>query len=413
MTRYGKRRKGAVVLLVAVSLTALMSMVAIAVDGGLLLDRHRQVQSAADMAALAAANSLFSNYVTNEGLDPNGTAAAEAKAAAAANGYPNATVNIPPQSGPFTGQAGYAEVIIQYNQKRYFSTIFGTSDISVAGRAVARGLWVPARIGIQVLNPTAPGALTNTGNGAMTVVGVPTLVNSNSPTAATATGGGTVISPEFDITGVPGTGGSGTFQGTINNGQQPVPDLLGYLPEPDPSTMIVQSNNPTHVSGTQTVTLNPGVYKGGIQVSGQGSLNLNPGIYYMNGGGFAFTGQGSLNANGVMIVNNPKSNSDVININGLGSINFSPMTSGIYQGISLWQVRSSSNTVTVSGNGSSSMSGTFYVAGGNLSVTGNGTNDVIGAQYISNTVTLGGGGDFSVLWNPNQTARTRIIGLVE
>src|SRR5262249_35901395 len=138
-----------------------------------------------------------------------------------------------------------------------------------------------------------------------------------------------------------------------------------------------------------------------------------PGIYYMDGGGFTFTGQGSLNATGVMIVNAPNSNSDNISINGTGSINFSPMTSGPYKGISLWQVRSATNTNYVSGHGTSTMTGTFYAAGGTLNVTGNGSNDVIGSQYISYNLVSGGNGSYRVAWNADQAGQTRIINLVE
>ncbi len=59
------------------------------------------------------------------------------------------------------------------------------------------------------------------------------------------------------------------------------------------------------------------------------------------------------------------------------------------------------------------MSGTFYNAGGDLKVTGNGTNDVIGAQYISYTLTLGGNGMFQVNWSPDTTPGSRDILLVE
>jgi hypothetical protein len=413
MRKENHKRRGAVAVLVAVCLTVVVGFAAIAIDGGLLLDDRRQAQSAADTAALAAADDLFANWQTNQGLDPLGTAKAKAIALATANGFPNTQVNIPALSGSFAGRPGYAEVIVTYNQKRAFSAIWGTGDLPVTGRAVSQGRWVPFKMGILVLNPTAPGALTNTGGGTMTVVGVPTIVDSNSPFAATATGGGTCISSEFDITGVPGISGSGTWQGTIYSGQPPTPDPLKYLPEPDPGTMILQSKNPTHIAGTNTTTVYPGVYKGGISVTGQGTLVMMPGIYYMDGGGFSFAGQGGMNASGVMIVNAPNSNSDNISINGSGSINFSPPTSGIYKGISLWQVRSATNTIFVNGNGGSSMSGTFYTAHGTLNVSGNGTNDVIGSQYISYNFVMGGNGSFAVNWNTDQTARTRLIGLVE
>jgi hypothetical protein len=394
-------------------MVVLLSFTAIVVDGGLLMDQRQRVQSAADLAALAAADKLFVNFPTYQGVDTPGTAKAAALASAAANGYSNVTVNIPPLSGPFTGMAGYAEVIVTYNQTRYFSKMFGSADIPVVARAVSQGRWAAIKAGVMVLNPSDPGSLTATGGGTMTVAGVPIIIDSNSPTAAVTSGGGTFVSPEFDIAGTPGIGGSGNWQGTVYSGQPPIPDPLAYLPEPDPSTMVVQSKNQTHIAGNQTTTIYPGVYNGGITVSGQGTLVMMPGIYYMNGGGFTFTGLGNLSAVGVMIVNNPQSNSDTISITGNGAIDFSPPTSGIYQGISLWQTRSATNTVTVSGNGGSSISGTFYTARGTLNVTGNGTGNVIGSQYISYNLVVNGGGSFAVNWNVNQTAKTRIINLVE
>src|SRR5438105_3344121 len=148
--RAGKRR-GAVAVLVAMLLTVIVGVLAIALDGGLLLDNKRQVQAAADAAALAAGTKLFVNYpaivasnYTN--FDPNKDGETAAKASASANGFPNGstatvTVNIPPATGPFTGKVGYAEVTITYNQPRYFSTIWGGSTIPVSARSVARGRW--------------------------------------------------------------------------------------------------------------------------------------------------------------------------------------------------------------------------------------------------------------------------------
>jgi Flp pilus assembly protein TadG len=404
-------RKGVVAVLVAICLTVLLGFVAIALDGGLLMDNRRRVQAAADVAALAAAESLYLNWRTNQGLDPSGVAAAMAQANAQANGFTDVTVNIPPLSGYFTGQAGYAEVIVNYDQPRYFSTIWGTTSTRVTGRAVGRGMWASNKMGILVLNPTASGSLTNTGGGSVTVVGVPTIIDSNSPTAGVTTGNGTVVST-IDVTGVPGVSGPG-WPGPVNSGQTPVPDPLAYIPEPNPNNMIVQSKHPTHVSSTTTTYLQPGVYQGGIQVTGQGSVVMAPGIYYMDGGGFSFTGQGNLLAAGVMIYNAPQKSNDIVNIQGLGSIDFSPPTDGIYKGIALFQERSSANTMAVSGNGASEMYGTFYTAGGTLSVTGNGGNQTIGSQYISYNLTLSGNGNFYVNWNVNTTANGRILGLVE
>src|SRR5262245_26060746 len=130
-------RRGKVVLLCALSLVAVIGSIALSADGGLLLEHRRQVQAAADLAAMAAATDLYTNYQQNRGLDPSGNAATLARQAASAQGYTNGvsgttvTVNIPPTSGDHVGQAGYAEVTVQYNQPRFFSGIFGTQPIPV------------------------------------------------------------------------------------------------------------------------------------------------------------------------------------------------------------------------------------------------------------------------------------------
>ena len=319
-----KRRRAAVVMLVAVCLAAIMSIVAIALDGGLLLDQRRRVQAAADAAALAAADDLYNNYQIANGSDVGGTANASALSNAAANGYSNdgatstVTVNIPPSSGNYANQRGYAEVVIRFNQKRGFSSIFGSGDIPVTARAVARGQWTTFNNGIIVLDPTKKGALTGTGNGkAMVTGGASIIVNSNDPSGGILTGNAVVTDTgaAIDFSGIPGysTSGGGVFNGTIRSGQTPTPDPLAYLPPPDPSSLPLQTFNP------QAVTLNPGVYKGGITIT-EGHVTLNPGIYYMDGGGFNLSGQGSLTGNGVMIYNAPAGSSDVVSLSGSPSV---------------------------------------------------------------------------------------------
>jgi hypothetical protein len=411
-------RRGTVAVLAAVCLAGLLGFAALALDAALLQQDRRGAQGAADSAALAAASNLFANWRTNTGQDPWGAAANEALAAAAANGFnndgvnSNVTVNIPPLSGDHVGQAGYVEVIVQQFQQRAFSSIWGSTSVSVQARAVARGMWVPHNIGILVLDPASSGSLTSNGGSSVTT-NAKIIVDSSSASATVVTGGGALTAPEFDITGVPGTStsGGGTINGTVLDNQVPTPDPLAYLPEPDPTNMTVQSKKTVKLQNQGSLSLQPGVYQGGINVTG-GDLTLAPGIYYMDGGGFSFSGTGSLTANGVMIVNAPKSNSDVVNITGTGTINLSPMTTGIYQGISLWQTRTSTNTLTVSGGGAGSVTGTFYAQHGTLKVSGGGGSSV-GSQYISWDVTLTGNGNFGIVWSPDAVAPEKDFQLVE
>src|SRR5262245_62449857 len=117
----GKRRPGTVAVLVAVSMIALLSMVALSLDGGTLLAERRHSQATSDSAALSAACDLYDKYWTNSGADPDGIAKTSALKTAFANGYKNdgtlskVTVNIPPLSVPYQHLRSYAEVVVEYN----------------------------------------------------------------------------------------------------------------------------------------------------------------------------------------------------------------------------------------------------------------------------------------------------------
>jgi Flp pilus assembly protein TadG len=403
-------RRGAVAVLVAICLVALLSIVAIALDGGVLMDQRRRAQATADAAALAAAIDLYQNYPTNGGVDISGTARQSALTTAAAMGYANdgnpstVTVNVPPQSGTFAGQVGYAEVLVQWNQSRSFSNIFGSGSIPVTARAVAAGRWVPFSDGIIVLHPTAASAFNANGNGDINVMNACVVVDSNSSEAATTKGRAYLAVPNKPIliTGsLPGC--DGTFVGTTLTGQQPTPDPLAYLPPPDPTTMPIAS---VKASGS-TITLEPGRYPGGLFFGGQTSVNMAPGIYYMDGGGFCFSGKGNLNAQGVMIYS-----TGGLSITGQGSVTLSPPTSGIYQGISYFQDRNCTAMARIAGNRDMHITGTLYVPAGITHLQGSGDAS-IASQVISLLMRSGGDGVTNIDWAGPSSARMRAIQLVE
>jgi hypothetical protein len=419
------RRPGNVVVAVATSLVTLLACVALAVDAGMMQDRRRNVQSAADAAAIAAADQLYYNWAFYKGVDVDGSAAAAARAIATANGYTDGAngttvaVNIPPLTGLFVGQKGYAEVVIQFSHPRYFSQPFGTDAIPIRARAVARGRKSAGKEAILCLDPTVKGALNAGGGGTMTVTGSAIQVNSDNYNAAIFNGGGTITlgtGSELDVTGTgPGYAqpGGGTINGNIATGTDPIPDPLAYLTPPDPSTMQVRSTKKITNSGGNTLNLQPGVYIGGISVTGKGALNLAPGIYYMEQGGFNWGGQGSITGYGVTIYTDPGSNADGISLTGTGTCVLTPPSDGPTQGILFWERRDSTAPINVVGQGNLTITGTFYGASAPMKVTGNGASDMIGSQYIVDTLVTGGTGTFSVDWNPNTVPGLRIIALVE
>jgi hypothetical protein len=423
MLRTNTRRDGNVAAVTAACLVGMLGVTALTLDGGMLMDKRRQVQAAADAAALAGAADLYWNWFSYYGKQdtPSGTARAAALAEAKANGYEDGVngvtvqVRILPTTGPFANKDGHVEVVISASQTRFFSRLWGSDDTTYGARAVARGKRGGIYSGIMVLAPTGSGAFQTGGGGGVNLTGAPLIVNSNDPAAMIANGNGSSSAPGYYVVGTPGwsTPGGGSFTGTMYSGSQPVPDPLASLPVPDTSGLPVNRNG-FKQSGNGNKTIDPGVYQGGISIQG-GTVTMNPGIYYMQGGGFSVGGQGSVSGSGVMIYNDPQSNNDKIDISGQGSINLTPPTTGAYQGVLFFENRNSTVPVNIQGSNATAMTmtGTFYAASATLNVTGNGTQETIGAQYISYNVSLGGTAAFNVSWSPDITPGVREVWLVE
>jgi hypothetical protein len=328
------------------------------------------------------------------------------------------TVNIPPKSGPFVGRGGYAEVLITYYQSRGFSNIFGTGDLAVGVRAVARGRWQSNNIGIICLDPVSDSSLKIGGGAIARVPASSVIVNSTGSTAMYASGTGPIIqSEQFEITGSYGGGVQGQqFQGPIDTGMPPTPDPYYYLPEPDPTLMPKQNANKAQVvvnpDGTKTYILEPGVYKGGLKYSGTESVVMKPGIYYMDGGGFSFSGQGSLTAHEVMVFNDGRNSSDSVKITGQGTVTWTPPSTGTYKGITLFQARDCTSTVSISGQGGMNIKGVLYTPAALVDVSGNGES-FIGNQVVCWQMNFQGNGIFNVPWDPGMLPAVRDLRLVE
>ncbi len=127
---------------VALSLSALMGMLAVVADGGLLLVERRHVQAAADAVALAATSVL-----NGGGGDP--------PAIASANGCTIVSITYPPPppASPSPGVVTFpAEVIVEGLQPQlcYFSGVIFSGPVYVRARAVAGVVHdvVPGRVAL-------------------------------------------------------------------------------------------------------------------------------------------------------------------------------------------------------------------------------------------------------------------------
>jgi hypothetical protein len=357
-------RRGAVTVWLLACLAIIVGILAIGLDGGRMLDERQHAQAAADAAALAAGANLYANYSQNSGSDPSGTARAAALQVARDNGYTNdgttsiVTVNIPPQSGPFAGQTGYAEVVVESLVEPGFSAGLGYKNLPVRARAVARGR--PLRIGMTVLEPTGAGALLTQSLVTVQVLGGPIRINSSDPAAYTNDSLGLILADNFQIVGgYKNTGG--ILLGNIHTGVPPAPDPLRTIPAPNPASYPLRSASTVTVGLGLPRTLQPGVYQGGIKVNLGGVALLQPGVYILNGGGLSVAAGGSVVGLGVMIYNTGGATAGPININALSVVALSPMTDPTYGGITIFQDRTLNTGLTLTGI-NLQIGGTIYAA---------------------------------------------------
>jgi hypothetical protein len=234
--------------------------------------------------------------------------------------------------------------------------------------------------GILLLDPVGSGALSLSGNGTITVTGTaPIVVDSNNAAAIVLSGNGTLTASEIDVTGVPGTSvkGNGKLQATIHSGRAPTSDPLAGLTAPSAPTPTYAAVND---SGNGTITLQPGTYAGGIHITGSGTVNLAPGLYYLKGGGLSVSGSVTLTGTGVTIYDDPQSSTDTIAVSGKGAIRLSAPTSGPYTGIAIFEDRSSSMPISLSGSFNVNVTGIVYAPHAALNLSGSSTVVIQGAS---------------------------------
>lgn len=132
LKRFFKSEDGSVTILVALSMTVLMGFAALSVDIGMLYNQKREVQNAADAAALAGAMSL-----------PNAVLAKSvAKSAAEKNLLQDTALDTISYSvvpvTPFDGNKTEIEVTVTRKVKTIFAQVLGIADSEVSARAVAK-----------------------------------------------------------------------------------------------------------------------------------------------------------------------------------------------------------------------------------------------------------------------------------
>jgi hypothetical protein len=339
-----------------------------------------------------------------------------ALSAAAASGYTNdgvnstVTVNIPPQSGSFAGQAGHAEVIINSFPLPGFATLLnGGSRLKVSARSVGRGRY--RRFAVVMLQTSGSYAYNQTDLSTVTVLGNASMyVNSTDPLAFSKTSSGLVTAKSYELSG--GYQSDGPVIGTFDTKVPPTPDPLASLPAPDPTQYPVRSNSQVVLSGLSIATFQPGVYRGGFNFSGLAVVTFQPGVYIIDGGGLSISGATVLVATNVLIYNTSITQpAGPISMSSLGTTVWTPPTSGPYFNINLFQDRAVSTPIQINGLATMELLGALYAPAAPVIIQGTGKASILSGPYVSNSISISNAG--ILLIDPTNMPRSPDYGIVE
>ncbi|HVW84447.1 MAG TPA: pilus assembly protein TadG-related protein [Bryobacteraceae bacterium] len=377
-------RRGQAGLLVILSLFVLFSVLGLAGDLGWAYYKRQSAQTAADAAAMAAANYaklngyscgvngvLCGTTYTCAGVTPPTNDLEAGCLYAASNGYSSGvTMTANSSSSPVSGNspAYWVKSNITESVSTWFLGFRGIGASTINVEAVAGVSVTPVASCIYVLDPSAAGAFSMSGTSSVSAsCGV--YINSSSSSALRMSGSSRLNSSQILITGDMSRSGTSVASPTPRTGQAPFANPLSSLTTPSFSGCDY-----TNYSTSSSATLYPGVYCGGIKISGSGAVTFTSGLYILNGGGMVVSGSGSVSGSGVAFFNTGQNGYTIAPISTSGSTTYTltAPTSGTYQGMLFMQdpnlTYSGANTIT--GSSRSVMSGTLYFPTTGLTYTG-------------------------------------------
>ena len=392
--------------------TFLLGFVALCSDVGYLFEQKRLAQSAADAAALAAAEeSSYGSSVEQSA----------AYAMAKANGFDTtlathpATVSIgTPTSGNYSGSSSYIQVIVSKPISTPFLSVLKKSSttLTVSARAVASaGQTSPTCVCLegqtgQDLNMSNNSKLTATGCGA--------TVDSSSSNAVGIVGSSTFSAPSLGTVSTSWDNSSNVNNGgTISASTHVVLGISSKCNPTLPAAPTYTSSQCTadpltnYTNGGSSYSVGPGstysTTQNGTTVcytsltvgKNSDAVNLNAGIYVISGGSLHFmSGSHSVSNTGGNGVFFYLTNGASLTIDNGANVNLSAPTSGTYSGVLLYQDSADTQPISIQGGSGTTFTGTVYAPSSNVTL-GNGSGSTVSANLVANTLTMNGGGTLS------------------
>jgi hypothetical protein len=336
--------RGNTLFVAAAAMPLVVGAAAIGVDTINVTLSSRQLQRAADSAALAGAHAVLQNFPAS----PSATSDLALNNHITLSTAP--VIENAPTAGPYANNMRAVRVILTAQRSVPFMSFFGRSQMTITSEATAAVLFEGqfCVIALETQNVTG---ITFSGNTTANL-GCGVMSNSTGTTAVYANGSAQVTASPISAVGrVPA---SGAYVGptTLLPYAAAQTDPYASLPTP----IVPNGCSALNVQPNQTRTVSPGCYAG---MDIKGTVTFEPGTCVT----FILTSRTA--------ATNPSSIAD-INMNGNSVLDLTAPDSGTYKGVLIYQDRRAVyGSSMINGNSASHYQGAFYFPNRELTFSGN------------------------------------------
>jgi Flp pilus assembly protein TadG len=376
-------------------MTILIGMISLGVEVSYLLLSHRQMQSAADGAALAGADALS--------VGNTSAIATEADAVAAADGFTSGvngvvvTISNPPADGAHAGDSTAVEATVAQPQSLTLITLFRSGTISVSATAVAQVVSAGLYCSLSLDSSAAAALSLSNSAQLLTNTNCGVAVDSLSSSAITMTNSAIIGGPVLDH-------GGASLSNSAAFTNSSVTKYGGVTADPYANVALLTAPSCTSqsgtVSGSGSLHLKQDSSAGttfcsGWSFSNSATVTLDPGIYYVDS---QLNISNSVRVNGTGGVTIVVNGTYAMSISNSAVINLTAPTSGPYAGLAFFGPRNSSSAVTQtlgSNSATLNITGAIYFPSQTLHMTNSAsvgapacTQVIADVIIVSNSVTL-------------------------
>ena len=364
LRRLLRSERGNVIVIGAAAMPLMIGAGAVALDTIQLSLWKRQLQRAADSAALAGTRAVVQQKPAPAAVDRDMQLNSQVPLSA------TRVVENAPTVGAFAGNPLAVRVVLTSQQRlpfwQFFTSTAPTLQVSATAALVRDGAF--CMVSLEEGNVAG----IDVGGNATLNLGCGMATNSRAAEAITARGSAQITSNPISAVG--GLTRSSHFTGATEFNSYASEQRDPYASLPDPvrppgpcPALVVEPND--------TETIAPGCYAG---MTLKGNVTLQPGTYFIDGGSFDATSQASITCNGCTIVlssstaaNNPSSIAS-LEINGGAQLNMTAPSSGPYGGVLFYQDRRAPllNDVRINGHASGALEGALYLPRANIRMNG-------------------------------------------